>query len=127
MFKIIEDLPEDVVGIEAAGKLTHEDYTGKLIPLLNEALKKHDKVKLLYVIGPEFDGFELAALWDDTSYGLHHWHDVSHIAMVTEENWIRAMMAMFAPLFPGEVRIFGLSEIGHAKEWISNAHHKAAA
>ena len=26
MFKFIEDLPEDVMAIEATGKVTHEDY-----------------------------------------------------------------------------------------------------
>lgn len=39
--------------------------------------------------------------------------------MVSDNAWLRAAAAMFRPLFPGEVRLFGLSELGTAKDWIS--------
>jgi len=32
MLKLIQDLPPHVLGIEAAGKVTHEDYRKVLIP-----------------------------------------------------------------------------------------------
>ena len=127
MFKKIENLPDDVVGIEVSGKLTHKDYVETLIPMVESALAQRGRVKILCVFGDDFDGMELAAVWDDTKFGLKHWRDISHIALVTEQNWIRAMTAMFAPLFPGIVRIFGFSDIEHAREWISTAVHKEAA
>ncbi len=127
MFKIIEGLPEDVLGIEASGKLTHDDYVNKLIPLCDEMLEKQSPLKMFYVIGVDFDGFELAAMWDDAAYGIKHWRDISHIAFVTDEGWMCAVAAMFAPLFPGAIRVFGLSEQEQAKDWISKAERKEAA
>ena len=32
MLKLIEDLPPTVLGVEASGKVTHEDYQNILIP-----------------------------------------------------------------------------------------------
>ena len=64
MFKFIEGLPQDVMAIEATGKVTHEDYKSILIPKA-EAMMSKGPIKMLYVIGKEFTGFEAGALWDD--------------------------------------------------------------
>ncbi|MCB9996579.1 MAG: STAS/SEC14 domain-containing protein [Rhodospirillales bacterium] len=127
MFKKIEGLPDDVVGIEVSGKLTHDDYAGTLIPLVEKTLAEHKSIKILCVMAEGFDGMELAAMWDDTAFGLKHWHDISHIALVAEQNWVRAMTAMFAPFYPGIVRMFGYSDLEDAREWIAKAHHEEAA
>ena len=74
MFKFIEGLPQDVMAIEATGKVTHEDYQHTLIPRA-EAMITKGPIKMLYVIGKEFTGFELEALWDDSIFGIRHWHD----------------------------------------------------
>ena len=120
MFKFIEGLPQDVLAIEASGKVTHDDYRNTLIPKA-EAMMAEGPIKMLYVIGKDFAGFELEALWDDGAFGLRHWHDFSHIAVVTDHAWMRAMVSMFKPFFHGNVRLFGLAELPAAKDWITNA------
>ena len=125
MFKFIEGLPQDVLGIEATGKVTHEDYQHTLIPRA-EAMITKGPIKMLYVIGKEFTGFELEALWDDSIFGIRHWHDFTHIALVTDHAWMRATASMFKPFFHGEVQLFELSELTAAKDWITNAKRAAA-
>ncbi len=125
MFKMIEGLPQDVLAIEATGKVTHEDYQHTLIPRA-EAMMAKGPIKMLYVLGKEFTGFELEALWDDGAFGLRHWHEFSHIAVVTDHAWMRAAASMFTPFFHGEVRLFGLSELLGAKNWITGAKRSAA-
>lgn len=120
MFRIIEDLPEDVLGIGFHGKITHEDYVDGFIPLFEEKLEKHNPLRILTLIHPDFEGFEIAAMWDDATYGLKHWRDISHIAVVCDGPiWIKSSVALFAPFFPGEVRSFDMAEMGTAREWIS--------
>ncbi|HVV93102.1 MAG TPA: STAS/SEC14 domain-containing protein [Hyphomicrobiales bacterium] len=48
-----------------------------------------------------------------------HRHQFGRIAIVSDNAWLHAAVAMFRPLFPGEVRLFGLSELGTAKDWIA--------
>ena len=117
MFRLIDGMPPDVLAIEATGKVTREDYHNTLIPKA-EAMMAKGPIRMLYVIGEEFTGFELEALWDDGKFGLKHWHDFSRIAVVADQAWLRAAVSMFAPFFHGEVRMFGLSELGAAKAWI---------
>lgn len=125
MLKFIEGLPQDVVAIEATGEVTHADYQNTLIPRA-EAMMAKGPIKMLYVIGKEFMGFELEALWDDSAFGVKHWNDFTHIAVVTDDAWLRAMVGMFKPFFRGEARLFALSELSAAKDWITNAKRTVA-
>jgi hypothetical protein len=124
MFTFIVGMPPDVMAIEASGKVTHEDYRDTLIPKA-EAMMAKGPIRMLYVIGKEFTGFELEALWDDSVFGLKHWHDFSHIAVVTDHTPISAMVNMFKPFFHGKVRLFRLAELPLAKDWITGTPQRA--
>lgn len=118
MLKLIEGLPPDVLGIEATGKVTHEDYRNVLIPVA-ETMMANGPIRMLYVAGPDFFGYELEALWDDTAFGFKHWRQFTRVGVVTENPWLRAAITMFSPFFPSQVRLFKLSELGAAKAWIT--------
>jgi hypothetical protein len=68
MFKIIEGLPQDVLAIEASGKVTYDDYRNTLMPKA-EAMIARGPIKMLHVIGKDFAGFELGALWKTVHSG----------------------------------------------------------
>ena len=59
MFKIIEGLPQDVLAIEASGKVTYDDYRNTLMPKA-EAMIARGPIKMLHVIGKDFAGLSLA-------------------------------------------------------------------
>lgn len=125
MFKTIEGLPPDVLAVEAIGKVTHADYQSTLVPKA-EAMIAKGPIRMLYVLGNEFTGFELEALRDDSTFGFRHWHDFSHVAVVTDNTWLRAMVSMFKPFFHGDVCLFKLQELAEAKSWISSAKRTTA-
>jgi hypothetical protein len=118
MFILIEGLPRDVLAIEASGQVTYQDYLDTLIPKA-EAMMAKGPIRMLYVIGDAFTGFEPGGLWGDGVFGLRHWHDFSHIAVVTDHTWLSAMVNMFKPFFHGEVRLFRLDQLPAAKDWVS--------
>jgi hypothetical protein len=70
--RMIDDLRDGVVGIEAHGKVTGEDYETVLIPVVERALQAHRKIRFLYRIAPDFTGFTGTALWDDARLGMRH-------------------------------------------------------
>lgn len=119
MLQFIEGLPPDVMAVEAVGEVTNEDYRKTLIPKA-EAMMTKGPIKMLYVIGKDFTGFSLEALWDDAAFGMKHWHDFNRIAIVADDNFLRAIVNMFRPFFHGDIRLFGLSELTAAKDWITN-------
>ena len=125
MFELVEGMPPDVLAIEAVGRVTHEDYRNILIPRA-EAMMAQAPIKMIYVIGKEFAGYDLEALWDDGAFGFKHWREFKRIAVVADLAWLRASISMFTPFFPAEVRLFNLSELSAAKDWIIGAQHVAA-
>jgi hypothetical protein len=54
-----------VLGVEAAGTLTAEDYTTVLAPALAAATKDRGKIRIVLLFTGEFDGMEPGAVWQD--------------------------------------------------------------
>jgi hypothetical protein len=125
MLRIIEGLPPQVLAIEAVGEVTHEDYRDVLIPRA-EAMIVRGPISMMYVVGADFKNFDLEALWDDGAFGIKHWRDFSHVAVVTDIGWLRSAAGIFAPLIPADVRLFRLSELPAAKDWIATDTTTAA-
>ncbi len=42
------DLPDNVLGFSATGRVTAEDYETKLIPAVDALFKRRDKIRFLY-------------------------------------------------------------------------------
>ncbi|MGH8736229.1 MAG: STAS/SEC14 domain-containing protein [Burkholderiales bacterium] len=65
MIDKIPGLPEGVLGFNAKGTVTANDYETVIIPAVEAQFARKKKVRFLYHLGPEFTGFEVAAMWDD--------------------------------------------------------------
>ena len=119
MIKLIDDLPDNVLGITANGKITGADYETILIPELEEKLKTHPKIRMLYELGNDFTGFDLSAMLDDAKVGMKHLSAWDRIALVSDHDMINSFVKFFGHLMKCEVRIFPDAELDKAKEWIS--------
>lgn len=120
MIEMIEGLPDDVIGAKAVGTVTADDYESTLIPAVEAAVAGGDKARMLYVLGPDFEGYAPEAALDDARMGLHHWADFSRIAVVTDHAAYRGLIRGFGFLMPGEVRVFDVAELDEAKGWLTS-------
>lgn len=118
MIEKIPGLPANVLGFSAKGRITADDYETVIIPEVEARFAHQKKVRLLYHIGEEAEGFEAAAMWDDTKLGLKHITGWEKVAVVTDIEWMRGTMKLFAFAMPGEIRLFHNSELAHAVRWI---------
>jgi hypothetical protein len=119
MIEIMSGLPEHVLGFTAKGKVTGADYASVLIPAIEEKLKKHQKISLLYHLGNDCTGFEIEAMWDDTKIGIKHFTSWQKIAVVTDADWIRRATKAFGFVMPGHVRVFTNDQLAKSREWVS--------
>lgn len=121
MMKTIDGLHDGIVGIEAHGTVTGQDYETVLIPTVERALQAHPKLRLLYQVGPDFAGFTGAALWDDARIGLRHLREWERIAIVTDIRWIGRLVKALRFFLPAQTKVFRIEEIQAAKDWLLSA------
>lgn len=117
---LMENLPEDVIGVSVRGVITARDYADLIVPMIQSKLQDHKKIKLLYQIGPEFKAMTPGAVWSDARVGIMHLTQFTKIAVVSDLDWIRHATRVFAPLIPGHVHVFANSELDEAKSWITD-------
>ena len=119
MMTLVKGLPENVVGVAAHGQVTAHDYENVLIPAVEAALGRHDKVRVYYQIGADFAGFDLGAAFADLRIGLGRLMHWERIAVVTDIGWIRDAFKVTSFLIPAQVRIFETAQAEDAKAWIA--------
>ena len=117
MIEVLEDMPDGVVGVEAIGEVTSDDYEKVLIPTFDAGRAQHDPVNVVFVARPRFTGFSSGALWDDTKYGFSHLKGWGRVALVTDVDWMRHLTHAFAWLSPNGMKVFPTSELDAAKTW----------
>jgi hypothetical protein len=115
----LEGFPSDVIALRFSGLITSKDYTDSLVPMIDAAAEKHDKLKLLCVLDQYFDGYSAGAMWDDMRFGFSHLTTFSKLALVTDIDWIRNSAKLFGSLMPTEVMVFDVEDLDDAKKWIN--------
>ena len=118
MIELIDGLPDGVVGLSATGEVSGEDYERVLIPAVEQALADREKIRALYLLGPQFEGYSATAMWDDTKVGMAHLFAWERIALVTDHDGYRRLVRGFGFLIPAEVRVFAVAELEAAKAWV---------
>lgn len=119
MIETIPALPDRVMGFSAKGIVTARDYRSVIIPAVDTMRSRHGKIRLLYHLGPEFSGFDMAALWQDAKIGLRYRQAWDRIAVVSDVRWIAAVTTLFGFLLHGQVRIFSNNELAIARKWLT--------
>jgi hypothetical protein len=113
MIKVIKDLPDNVVGIVAKGRVTNEECANILRPVMEDSLK-HDKVRLYYEIGSRFPG----AAWEDLRIGVEHIPQWERVAVVTDVGWVRHTVNALRFLMTSEVRVFTTFQAAEGLAWV---------
>jgi hypothetical protein len=121
MIRVIDGLPDNVVGIVARGRVTVEDCDRVLKPVMETSLK-HDKVRLYYEIGSRIPG----AKWDDLRLGVGSLPQWERVAVVTDDGWVRHTVKALRFLIGSEIRVFTTSEAGDGLAWIRSRERGAA-
>ncbi len=117
--RMIEGLPDNVLGFEAMGKVTGDDYKDVIMPAVEASVKKNEKLRMLYLLGAEFESYSPGAMWDDARVGLSHMGSFEKIAFVTDHDVYRTAVKAFGFAMPGDVKVFEVAQLDDAKKWVA--------
>ena len=120
MISQMSGMPSNVLGFEASGRVTGDDYKDVVGPAVDRALETYDKVNVLYQLGPEFEGFDIGAFVEDAKVGLGHLTHWGNVALVTDKRWMRESLKVFGHVIPGKFEAFSSDEFEEAKDFVSH-------
>jgi hypothetical protein len=119
VLQAIEGLPSGVIGFRAEGKVTSDDYAQTLAPAVRQEIAAGRKLRLLLELGPDFEGYDIGAMFADAKMGIEDFKSFEKLAVVTDNSMFRTGVEMFARLMPAAVQVFSVADVGAAKTWIS--------
>lgn len=126
MIELIDDLGAGALGCEAVGMLTRADYEDILMPAVAAVIEVESNVRLLYVLGERFEGFEPGAMWEDAVLGFRHALKWERIAVVSDVEWMGHAVRAMQWLLPGHVRMYSNAKRAEARAWICDRSDEAA-
>ena len=106
-----------LITVHVSGKLVKEDYE-HFVPEFERLVKQHGKLRVLFDM-TGFHGWTLGALWADTKFAMHHFHDIDRLAVVGEKKWQEGMATFCKPFTKATVRYFDHAAAAEAGNWIA--------
>jgi SpoIIAA-like len=119
MLRRITDMPAGTVGFEAVGEVEDDDWEDAVEPVLRREIARGEKVRLLYLLGPEARDVEGDAMKADTGFRARHAASFDRVAVVSDEDWMRPAVRALSVLLPGRARAFPVHELESAKAWLA--------
>jgi hypothetical protein len=120
MLQLIEGMPAGVVGVTASGRVTADDYHTVLDPAVEAAIREAGALRILYVLGADFESYSVGAMLADTAES-RHLGKCERMAVVTDVGWVRDAVGLFRHAMPSRMMLYPLADLETAKAWVSAA------
>ena len=119
MFTLIHDLPPHVVGVQATGVISKDDYENILYPAMEDLYRRTGTVSLLLQIETELHNYTTGAWVSDARLGIKYFMKWKKVAVVSRKPGIKWFTDTFGILVPGDYKGFLMADLVEAKRWIS--------
>jgi SpoIIAA-like len=119
MLRRITDMPAGTLGFEAVGEVEDDDWEEAVEPVLRREMAEDQKIRLLYLVGPEAREVEGEAMTADTGFRARHATSFERVAVVSDEDWVRPALQALSFLLPGKAKGFPTRELSDAKAWLT--------
>ncbi|OYU84852.1 MAG: STAS/SEC14 domain-containing protein [Flavobacterium sp. BFFFF2] len=119
MIHYFENLPPNIVGFQAVGDITENDFTETVMPKVQALIEQTDTLNYLLVLDTSVKNFTIGAWMKDAMMGIKHltkWHKA---AIVSDVQAIRNFTDFFSYLILGTFKGFEHKDLHHAIDWVS--------
>ena len=119
MLRSMHDMPVGTLGFEAIGDVDDDDWERTVEPALRARVADGQKLRLLYLFGPDAREIDRDAIQADSGFRARHATSYERVAVVSDEDWLRPAMRTLSFLLPGQARAFPTRELAAAKAWLA--------
>ena len=107
------------LAVHVSGKLAAADYED-FVPEFERLVRLHGTLRVLFEMTGLHD-WTAGALWADTKFAMHHFHDIDRLAVVGEQKWQEWMAPFCKPFTKATVRYFDRADAAEARKWLDEA------
>ena len=119
----MENLPANMVGFKAMGEVTEADFKQVVMPRVQAAIDKNEKLNYLFVLHTDIKNFTPAAWLTDAVMSIKHLFKWNRAGIVSDVPAIRNLIKGFSYVTPGEFRGFEHKELDKAIDWVSGKNN----
>jgi len=117
MISFLENMPVGTIGPEVGGEGDRGGLPRRLVPAVRGALD-HGDVRLLYILGEDFESHSPGAVWADTNLWAGHLTGCKRVAIVSDAGWLQPSAKAFGWMMAGEVKLFETDDVaGKGLAW----------
>ncbi len=110
----------NVVHVRVSGTLSDGDYQESFVPKMEELFETWTGLRMLFVMDPDFEGWDAHSAWDELRFEHKHRHEMVRVGVVGDQRWER-WATKLSKLFTGaNVRFFAPESEGDAREWVAS-------
>jgi len=119
---MIEILPEsrgNMLAIRGSGRLSREDYDDVLIPRLKAMVNEYPKMRFLFLMDRDFQGWDTDAALRYAKFGLAHRNSFEKVGAVCGPKWVHWGFQIKSLFVRADVRTFSCERGADAWQWIA--------
>ena len=118
----IENVPDNMLGFQAMGEVTKDDFEKKVIPEIKALIERTGKLNYLMVIDTAFQNFTAGTWFQDTLAGLKNLAIWNRTAILSDSESLKLFTNIFSVVVPGEFRGFSKDQLETAVAWVSEGN-----
>jgi len=118
-------LPSGILGVQAVGRETCEEYTSFVGPLVEEQQRSGQRVRFLYHLGSEFPSATALAVVNDLRLGRRLVHAFEKCAVVSDAASLRTPPELTGTFMPCPILAVANGDLELAVDWLSAPHSTA--
>jgi hypothetical protein len=126
MLRRMDEMPTGTIGFEAVGKVEDDDWEEAVEPLLRRRIAAGEKVRLLYLVGPDATDVEGDAIKEGSGFRVRHAGAFGRVAIVADESWLAPVTKTWSIVMPGKARAFAVHDLPAAKTWLAEGRETVA-
>lgn len=106
-----------VIEIDVDGAPDRESYHA-LVHDMDAQIAARGKIMILEIIR-DMGWVTPRIWWEDMGWSFRHLKDIERVAVVADMGWIEPVVQTMDSVMAAEIRLFDLSEIEKARQWLA--------
>ena len=119
MVELLTDFPPHVAAYRAWGAISKEEYEDVVMQRVDEVAAEYGRINFLVLLETDLENYSVGAFINYLRISFRHFNKWNHMAIVSDQQWVRKAYDILSPLVHGEVRGYKIAEFDAAKQWVS--------